>query len=145
MPLSMGWIMATPGRMPVAFAMLFFCLPFLARADSLVPATPSAAARGTPNGIVELDRNGDGKVDYRVIFDQGGLAAREELDFNNDGIMDTLYHYRGGVLQKVEIDSKNTGAIDIWVYLLDGTYVQRYERDTNGDGKPDLIRSFDGG
>ncbi len=111
---------------------------------SLVPTPPTAGPRGAPNSVVELDRNGDGKVDYRVVYDQSGAVLREEMDFNFDGKMDTFYYYKSGVLQRVEIDSNNTGRIDIWVYLLDGKYVQRYERDTNGDGKPDLIRVFDG-
>jgi hypothetical protein len=128
-----------------AAAALLLCLPSVTRADSLVPATPSAATQGTPNGVVELDRDGDGRIDYRVIYDQAGLVAREEMDFNLDGRMDTFYYYTRGILQRVEIDSKNTGKIDIWVYLLDGTYIQRYERDTDGDGKPDFVRTFNGG
>ena len=131
--------------LPVALAALLLGLPAAARADSLLPAKPSVDMRGAPNSVVELDRDGDGKIDYRVVYDQAGVVSREEMDYNFDGKMDTFYYYKGGVLQRIEVDSKNTGKIDIWVYLLDGTYVQRYERDTDGDGKPDLVRTFNGG
>ena len=144
-PLSMGWVMITRHLLPVALAAFLLCIPATARAQSLVPAPPPVAAQGTPNGVVEIDRDGDGKIDYRVVYDQRGTVSREEMDFNYDGIMDTFYYYNAGVLQRVEIDSKNAHTIDIWVYLLDGTWIQRYERDTNGDGKPDVIRVFNGG
>ncbi len=114
-------------------------------AQSPLPAPPPTAPPGKANGVVELDRNGDGKVDYRVLYDSAGRVSEEQMDFKGNGIMDTFYYYKGGVLQRVQIDSKDSGKIDIWVYLLDGTYVQRYERDTDGDGKPDVIRNFGGG
>ncbi len=106
------------------------------------PAASRAEPRGVPNSIVESDSTGNGVIDYRVYYDQGGKVAREEMDFSHRGRMDTFYYYQDGVLQRVEIDSKGTGKIDIWVYLVDGRYVQRYERDTTGSGKPDLVRNF---
>jgi hypothetical protein len=115
------------------------------RAQSPIPAPPPTPPQGTPNGVVELDRNGDGKVDYRVLYDSAGRVSQEQMDFKGNGIMDTFYYYKDGVLQRVEIDSKDNGKIDIWVYLLDGKYVQRYERDTTGSGKPDIVRTFGGG
>ncbi len=140
-----GRMMTIRHMLTVAVAAFVLSLSVGAQTAPLVPATPSVDTKGPPNGVVELDRNGDGQIDYRVIYDQAGVVAREEMDFNFDGKMDTFYYYKSGVLQRVEIDSKNTGKIDIWVYLLDGKYVQRYERDTDGDGKPDLVRTFNGG
>ncbi len=99
---------------------------------------------GAINPVVELSRQGGGQIDYRVFYDRSGKVAREELDYNVDGKMDTFYYYKDGVLQRVEIDSKGTGKVDIWVYLVDGTYIQRYERDTTGSGTPDVVRTFDG-
>ena len=107
-----------------------------------MPAASRAEPRGVANSIVESDSTGSGVIDYRVYYDQRGKVAREEMDYNHRGRMDTFYYYKDGVLQRVEIDSKGTGKIDIWVYLVDGTYVQRYERDTTGSGKPDLVRNF---
>jgi hypothetical protein len=111
------------------------------------PAAPPAPApllpQGAPNGTVELDRNGDGVIDYRVYYDAKGRVSREELDSNLDGKMDTFYYYKDGVLQRVELDTHFNGKIDLIVYLLDGTYVQRYER-LDENGKPYLVRDFGG-
>jgi hypothetical protein len=112
-----------------------------ASADSIVPAAPQAPPQGAPNSVVE-DRTAGGAVYYRVFYDQRGKVEHEELDFDQDGRMDTFYYYKDGALQRVEIDSRGSGKIDIWVYLADGKYIQRYERDTTGSGKPDLVRTF---
>jgi hypothetical protein len=111
---------------------------------TVLPAPAPLLPQGAPNGTTELDRNGDGETDYRVYYDSGGKVAREELDFNFDGKMDTFYSYKDGILQREELDTHFDGKIDISVYLLDGTYVQRYERDLDGDGTPDVVRDFGG-
>jgi len=130
------------------FLFLVLCVGLVAPsgifADSAIPIAPPLAPPGAPNATIELDRNGDGKVDYRVVYDAKGKVLREEMDYNYDGVMDTFYYYADGVLSRVEIDSKNNGKIDIWVYLLEGKYIQRYERDTTGSGKPDVVRVFGG-
>ena len=141
---SMGRVMKIPPVLAVLAACALCAISPAAWGDPAVPLAPAGAAQGAPNGLVELDRDGDGRIDYRVNYDQRGNVASEELDFNFDGVMDTFYYYKAGILQRVEIDSKNNGRIDIWVYLIDGVYVQRYERDTDGDGKPDLVRDFGG-
>jgi hypothetical protein len=134
-------------RTPLVTAAALACLLLGASApgtsaDSLVPHAPAVSPRGAPNSIIELDTSGSGAVDYRVYYDQRGKVAREEMDYNHRGRMDTFYYYKDGVLERVEIDSKGSGKIDIWVYLVDGQYVSRYERDTTGSGKPDLVRNF---
>ncbi|HTP57496.1 MAG TPA: hypothetical protein VMM82_01175 [Spirochaetia bacterium] len=138
--------------MTKAIPLVLLCLLAACGLSALDKAAPGSMAaaptpllpRGAPNGSVELDRNGDGVVDYRVYYDARGKVAREELDFNFDGKMDTFYYYKDGVLQREELDTRFNGQIDIWVYLLEGTYVQRYERDLDGDGKPDIVRDFGG-
>ena len=107
------------------------------------PAPPNLASPvGQPGSTVELDRSGTGVVDYRATYDERGRILTEQLDYNDDGRMDTFYYYKEGVLQRVEIDSKFIGKVDIWVYLVDGRYVRRYERDTTGTGKADFVRDF---
>jgi hypothetical protein len=107
-----------------------------------VPQAPPAPPAGAPGSTVEIDRNGNGIIDYRVIYDRNGKVAEEDLDYNDDGKMDTFYYYTNGVLQRVEIDSHFSGKVDIWITILDGKYIQKWEQDTNGDGKPDLVRDF---
>jgi hypothetical protein len=106
------------------------------------PQAPPVPAEGPPNGVVELDRNDDHVVDYRIYYDRSGMVSREEMDYDLDGAMDTFFFYSSGVLQREEIDSNGDGKADIWIYLIDGKYIQRYERDTDGDGKPDTVRVF---
>ena len=102
----------------------------------------------TPNSVdspaSEFDRNGDGKIDYRVYYGERGAIEREELDFNYDGRMDDFCYYKEGILDREEIDSDFNGAVDIWVYLHQGIYIARYEMDRDGDGKPDYTKSFGG-
>jgi hypothetical protein len=128
----------------VFLALFSFLAPLTGMAEPAIPLAPPVAPPGSPNATIELDRNGDGKVDYRVVYDAKGRVLREEMDFNYDGVMDTFYYYVDGVLSRVEIDSKNSGKIDIWVYLLEGKYIQRYERDTTGSGKPNIVKVFGG-
>jgi hypothetical protein len=143
--LSMGKTMRTLHRA----AFLLFASAALLGAGAVssaqsraVPQAPPTPPAGSPGSTVELDRDGDGVIDYRVIYDRSGLPAEEDMDYNNDGKMDTFYYYTRGVLQRVEIDSNNDGKVDIWVTILDGKYIQRYEQDTDGDGKPDRVRDF---
>jgi hypothetical protein len=123
------------------------CLSALDKASPGGPGSPAAPApllpQGPPNGSVELDRNGDGLIDYRVYYDARGKVAREELDSNFSGKMDTFYYYKDGILQRVELDTHSNGKIDLVVYILDGTYVQRYER-LDANGKTILVRDFGG-
>ena len=124
-------------------ASLSFALDKVGPGAAPFPAPPNLASPvGPPGSTAELDRDGDGVIDYRATYDERGKVLREELDYNSDGKMDTFYYYKEGVLQRVEIDSKFVGKVDIWVYLLDGKYVRRYERDTTGSGKPDFVRDF---
>jgi hypothetical protein len=139
--------------MTKAIPLVLFCLLAAAGLSALDKAAPGSTAgppaptpllpQGAPNGSVELDRDGDGDIDYRVYYDAKGKVAREELDFNFDGKMDTFYYYKDGVLQREELDTRFNGKIDLIVYLLDGTYVQKYER-LDENGKSILVRDFGG-
>jgi len=139
--------------MTKAIPLVLFCLIGAASLSALDKAAPGSSGapaaptpllpRGAPNGTVELDRNGDELIDYRVYYDAKGKVAREELDFNFDGTMDTFYYYKDGVLQREELDTHFNGKIDLVVYILDGAYVQKYER-LDENGKVILVRDFGG-
>jgi hypothetical protein len=105
---------------------------------------------GPPAGIllkgspprVEMDLDGDGRIDYVLVNTAQGLPAREEFDYNHDGVMDDFLYYENGVAVREEIDSDFDGRVDIWVYLAEGKYIRRWERDLDGDGRPDTSRDF---
>ncbi len=87
------------------------------------------------------DRNGDGRTDYAVLFNQYFQKVVEAVDHSHDGRMDDFYYYNGGNLVRQEIDTNHDGAVDLWIYL-DGAYVERWERDTNHDGRVDQVREY---
>ena len=47
-----------------------------------MPPPPPRASNGKPGAEVEIDRNGDGKIDYEVFYDRAGTVEHEEFDFN---------------------------------------------------------------
>ena len=97
----------------------------------------------TPNSRwLEIDSNGDGKIDHRMLLSRNGDKIYEEMDVNHDGLMDDLCYYSRGVLARQEIDSNYDGKIDIWIFMKDGIYVERYMRDTNHDGVIDVIKEY---
>lgn len=90
---------------------------------------------------LEQDRDYDGRIDCRVVYDREGRRLREELDFNLDGRMDDFYYFEKGELIRQEIDSNFDDRIDIWVYLV-GPYIRRYEMDKDFDGRVDLVKDY---
>jgi hypothetical protein len=135
-----GWLVVI---LCLFIASTTFSLDKAAPGGAPFPVSPGLADPvGPPNTTLELDKDSDGAVHYRITYDDKGKVLREELDYNRDGRMDTFYYYKAGVMQRVEIDSKFSGKVDIWVYLMDGKYVRRYERDTTGSGKADFVRDF---
>ena len=63
-----------------------------------VPQPPPVPSAGAPGAEVDLDRNDDKVIDYKVFYDRTGALGREEMDFNFDGVMDTFFYYSGGKL-----------------------------------------------
>lgn len=92
---------------------------------------------------LELDTNGDGRVDYLMRTSQKGEKSAEVLDYDHNGTMDDFYYYEKGTLVRREIDSNADGKIDIWVYLDEGVYVKRYERDLDFDGIIELVKDYE--
>ena len=91
---------------------------------------------------LEIDSNGDGKIDHRMLLARNGDKIYEEMDINHDGIMDSLSYYSRGVLVREEIDTNYDGKVDLWVFIKDGIYVERYMRDTNYDGVIDVVKEY---
>jgi len=92
---------------------------------------------------LELDTNGDGRIDYMVkTHVKTNEKMMEVLDFNNDGKMDDFYFYERGVLQKRAVDSNYDGLIDLRVYIKDGVYIAYYEKDSDFDGTMETLKRY---
>ena len=91
---------------------------------------------------IEIDSNGDGKIDHRMLLASNGDKIFEEIDMNHDGAMDDLCYYSRGVLLRQEVDSNFDGKVDIWIFIKDGVYIERYMRDTNHDGVVDVVKEY---
>ncbi len=112
--------------------------------DQIGGGSGEPALRGPRGGVLEQDGDGDGRADYRLVYDSAGVLEREELDYNLDGMMDDVRFYKAGVLLREEIDSDFDGRVDIWVHIRDGSLIERWERDTDGDGAADVVKTFGG-
>jgi len=91
---------------------------------------------------LEIDSNGDGKIDHLMLLLRNGDKLYEEMDMNHDGRMDDLAYYSRGVLIRQETDTNFDGKIDLWVFIKDGIYVERYMRDTDYDGTIDVTKEY---
>ncbi len=114
--------------------------------------------------IKMMDLNLDGKYDVYRFYDESGAVAKEELDLDFDGKIETTDHYIGmvviqkeidsqfdeksdlwkyydekGVLIKLEEDQDGDGAVDYWEYYTGGV-LERMEKDTDRDGRPDVFK-----
>lgn len=90
---------------------------------------------------VELDTDGDGKVDEWIFYEKG-VAVRGEKDVNKDGKPESkLFYDEKGILVRTETDSTGDGKIDEWVYYTSGVPVKA-EKDTNADGKVDTWLNY---
>jgi hypothetical protein len=69
---------------------------------------------------VEIDRNGDGKVDERWINDMNGVLSRHEGDDDFDGRFETESEAKGGRLVTMTLDSNGDGKPDSVSHLQNG-------------------------
>ena len=122
---------------------IIFLLAAVVIVGHAAPLDPPAGIlkKGSPPRI-EMDLDGDGRIDYVLVSNARGLPEREEFDYNHDGVMDDFLYYENGLAVREEIDSDYNGRIDIWVYLAEGKYIRRWERDLDGDGRPDRTKDF---
>jgi hypothetical protein len=85
---------------------------------------------------VELDLNGDGKVDRWDFYDERGKLQKVGLSQRDDGVMDAEAFYTdAGVLAEIRISTKRDGHYDRTEFYENNVLVRSAD-DTNGDGKP---------
>lgn len=92
----------------------------------------------------EIDLNGDGDVDITQYYDAREQKARESLDQDFDGKVDSVLFFEKGLNVRTERDVDGNGKADVWLYYEQGK-LARKERDTNADGKVDNWEYWEGG
>ena len=98
---------------------------------------------GTRIQRIELDADGNGKVERWDFYGQDGKLARVGLSQKNDGVMDAEALYtEGGALARLRISTKRDGRFDRTEFYENNLLV-RSEDDTNGDGKPDKWDTYE--
>ena len=102
---------------------------------------------------IEIDLNGDGRVDIRRYYDPRGSKIRDEFDLDYDGRFDVRNHYYQRLLTKQEYFMRRKDRPDLWKYFepVPGkkgrgkVRLVKKERDTNGDGKVDYWEYWEAG
>ena len=103
----------------------------------------------SPLEKIEVDFNGDGRVDFIQNMDPLGEWIQKELaDLDGDGSFDASYQYEKKskdskpemILQ--EFDTHYNGKTGVWKYYNQGKLVRR-ELDRRGLGKPDYWEYYE--
>jgi hypothetical protein len=98
---------------------------------------------GTRVQRIELDADGNGKVERWDFYGEDGKLARVGLSQRNDGVMDAEALYtEGGALAKLRISTRRDGRFDRTEFYENSLLV-RSEDDTDGDGKPDKWDTYE--
>jgi len=95
--------------------------------------------------IKMMDLNLDGKYDVYRFYDEAGAVAKEELDLDFDGKIETTDYYRGGIVMQKEIDSQFDEKTDLWKYFDEKGMLIRLDEDQDGDGTVDYWEFYAGG
>jgi hypothetical protein len=104
-------------------------------------APPELAANGSRRAI---DRDGDGRMDRLLVFDDQDRLARTEEDLDGDGNLESITVYEDGEVVRRRLDSDGDGVADSWSFFRAGEMV-RHEVDRDGDGFRDLVMLYDTG
>ncbi|MFA6011728.1 MAG: hypothetical protein WC799_17190 [Desulfobacteraceae bacterium] len=117
---------------------------------------------------LETDRDGNGKTDQVVTYNESGKIIRIDVDNNGDGAMDQSQIYQNENLIRVERDTNFDRKVDCIDHMNNNKCVSqemfnasgrkylvkeldskekplRVERDTNDDGIMDTVHLFEGG
>lgn len=95
-----------------------------------------AGSPGSRTGVIEDDRDGDGKTDRWSHYRRGRLE-RDELDDNFDGKPDAWLFLESNKVVRYEADSDFDGKIDWWTRYAEGR-PETTQADTDFNGRPDV-------
>jgi hypothetical protein len=97
---------------------------------------------GTHIDHIELDFDGDGKVDRWDFYKGGPSLLYAGFSRLKDGVMDSRAFYGPtGELVRIEVSTRRDGRFNRVEFYYGGTLV-RSEEDTNGDGRPDKWETY---
>ncbi len=90
----------------------------------------------------QIDANGDGKMEERLLFDEDGSLARRRLDTDQDGDLDMLEIYRNGLLYVQQWDQNQDGKAELRIFYNAGGETESIEKDVSMDGRMDLFQRY---
>ena len=92
----------------------------------------------------QVDLNNDGKIDIVYHYDDGGALTFEEFDLDFDGRFDLRAFYQGGRKVREEMDTNYDQRVDFTKYY-EADRLVRIERDANNDGRVDEWQYYEAG
>jgi hypothetical protein len=72
----------------------------------------ASGIQAIPGEVIEMDRNGDGRVDHRTEYDPRGRPLRTFEDDNFDGRWSSRYEFGAGMVTRSEHDLDFNGVFD---------------------------------
>lgn len=91
---------------------------------------------------IEMDTNGDGKIDRWEYYGADQKLNRVGLSRSNNGKIDSwIYQAADGSVGKVETSSKNDATVDRVEFYEKGV-LARVEQDSDRDGHPDRWETY---
>ena len=133
-----------PSRIPAALffvaGAIFALMVFSVRQAADRRTGPMRAADQT----YEYDDNHDGRSDRFLIY-RSDVLSKVEMDRNGDGKIDEWETYdREGTLERVEQDENFDGRPDAWSLYKNGM-IESSRHDTDFDGRPDWFAAYKNG
>lgn len=93
---------------------------------------------------LDVDTNGDGRIDTRTYLD-GNRPIRTEVDADGDGRVDRWEYLDGtGALTRVGTSSAGDGVVDTWTLAVEPDGTQRVELSRWRDGRVDRREIYRG-
>lgn len=97
---------------------------------------------GTRVERIEIDEDGDGKVDRWEFYDADRRLQRASFSRQHNGVLDaTAFYGADGEIQRVEISTAGDGRFNR-VEFYQSESLTRVEEDTNGDGRVDKWETY---
>jgi len=104
--------------------------------DGLVECVEHYTQTGT---LERLEEKNQGITILTWFYDEQELLVRGEEDRNRDGMVEIRYLYEKGILKCVQEDNNKDGKPDLWEESDETQAVVKREKDLDFDGIPDFV------